>query len=678
MVRVDLDTPVQYVKGVGPKLAKKFNKLGVETILDLLFFLPRDYEDRTQILPIGKLSPNPLAVVKGEIIAVEPQMNKGRFSVMKVILSDRTGEISAVWFNQPYLQKLFRRGMKLIVTGKIELSAFHGTLQLIVREFEIDTGEAQKFVPRYPLTQGLYWKKVRTIIQGALDSYLDLVKDVLPKVIIKKHDLIPLKDAIHKMHLPDNLSDVEPARRRLAFEDFFVFQLGMGLNRQKVKVEQGIVFQLDQEKIASFLATLPFKLTAAQDKVWGEISADMQSDRPMSRLLQGDVGSGKTIVATIAALAAIQNGYQVAIMAPTEILASQHFEKVAQFLKGQKIKIKLLTGTTQRKKKTEDVGSYDLVIGTHALIEEKIKFNKLGFVIIDEQHRFGVLQRNKLRSKGVNPDVLFMTATPIPRSLAFTLYGDLDRSVIDEMPPGRTPVKTSYVPAKKRKSSYEFMRKEINEGRQIFIVCPLVEESEKLDLKAAMDEAATLQKKVFPELKVGLLHGRLKGDEKAEIMKQFKAKKIHVLVSTTVIEVGIDIPNATVMVVEHAERFGLSQLHQLRGRIGRGADQSYCFLFGTPKTDDAKERIKAMVSSTDGFYIAEVDLKLRGPGDFWGVRQAGLPEFRVGDIVRDEELLREARKAAFALLENDPELIEAKHQALKAAIMYKYKKFLGY
>lgn len=668
-----LDTPIQYIKGVGPKVAKLFSKLGVLTAEDLLYFLPRDYEDRTQIKAISQLVPSPLETIKAKVADVKVVRNK----VLKLRLADQTGSIEAVWFNQQYLLKLFRLGMELIVSGRVEINQYEGNLQLLVRSFEIDTGDNPAIVPVYPLTEGLYPKKIRAISEKVVGEYLNLVYDILPEEIKRKYKLAGLRESLRYLHFPEDLKNTEKYRRRLVFEDFFFFQLGLGLRRNIVKKENGIAF-----KVETAMPGLPFELTGAQKRVLEDIKSDMQKPMPMNRLIQGDVGSGKTIVAAIAAHIAISNGYQVALMAPTEILANQHYLKIEKYLKDYKVK--LVTGTTQKKEKLSELHGADLIVGTHALIEGKISFRKLGLVIIDEQHRFGVLQRAELSQKarlpasrseparqGNNPDILFLTATPIPRSLALTLYGDLDRSVIDELPPGRTPVKTHFVSDKKRKSSYEFIRKEIQNGRQVFVVCPLVLESEKIDLKAATDEADNLQKFIFPEFKVGLLHGRMKGEEKDLIMQAFKNKKIDILVSTTVIEVGIDIPNATVMVIEHAERFGLSQLHQLRGRIGRGSEQSYCFLFSDAKTQDAKTRIKAMLDSNDGFYIAEVDLKLRGPGDFAGVRQSGLPNFRIADIVRDEAILREAREAAFLVeLGQNPEL--------KQEMLRRYGKFLGY
>ena len=639
-----LQTPVQYVKGVGPKLAKVLSRLGVVTVEDLLYLIPRDYEDRREIKPIVKIRPSEFEVVKGEIVDIDHQQTRNRFSILKVYLSDRTATIQAVWFNQPYLERTFRRGMKLIVSGRVEFSTYDGLLQLSVRDYEIDTGENLKIVPIYPLTEGLYPKKMRSVMITALDNYLKYIEDV------------KIRKAVHSLHLPDDLKEIEPARYKLAFHELYLFQLGILLRRWKVKEElKGIAFPIEHDQVERFIASLPFKLTAAQERVRQEIFSDLASERPMNRLLQGDVGSGKTVIAALAAFVAIRAGYQAVILAPTEILAQQHFEKVGSFLKTEGIKTRLLTSATGRKEKIKDLLEDDLIVGTHALLEEKVKFRRLGLVIIDEQHRFGVEQRSELIKKGIAPDTLVMTATPIPRSLALTLYGDLDRSIIDELPPGRIPIKTYFVPKNKREDAYEFLRLKIKERRQIFIICPLVEESEDLDLKAAKDEAKRLQEEVFTEFKVGLMHGRLKSDEKEQIMQAFKEGKIDILVSTTVIEVGIDIPNATVMVIEHAERFGLAQLHQLRGRIGRGGEQSYCFLIGDPKSPEAKARMKVMIHTNDGFKIAEEDLRLRGPGEIMGLRQSGLPNFRVADIIRDEKIMLEARQAAADFLAKDPE-----------------------
>jgi ATP-dependent DNA helicase RecG len=645
MSNPQLDTPVQFLKGVGPKLAQILAKVGVGTVEDLLYFLPRAYEDRRNIRPIVKIRPNELEVVKGEIIRIESPQTRSRFSILKVYLNDQTATIQAVWFNQPYLVRLFRKGMRLIVSGKVEYSQYDGLLQLIVRDYEIDTGENLLIVPKYPLTSGLYPKKLRALIAAALAACLSLVKDRKSQAALKT------------LHQPTELTEIEPARNYLAYEELFLFQLGLLLNRQQYKEElQGKVWAVADADLADWQTHLPFQYTAAQIRVMEEVIADLRSGRPMNRLLQGDVGSGKTVIAAEAAYLAVKNGLQAVILAPTEILANQHYKKLSALLKPFNCRVDLLTSATSSEKKRADLSRQDVIVGTHALLEENVKLRELGLVVIDEQHRFGVHQRAALSKKGVAPHTLVMTATPIPRSLALTLYGDLDRSIIDELPPGRTPIKTYYVPESKRSGANDFIRLKINEGRQVFVVCPLVEESSELDLKAATEEAERLQTEVFPEFKVGLIHGKMASDEKAKVMKKFLNHKLQLLVSTTVIEVGIDVPNATVMVIEHAERFGLAQLHQLRGRVGRGSQESYCFLIGNPKTEVAKARIKVMLETNDGFKIAEEDLRLRGPGELLGSRQSGLPNFRVADIIRDEKILQAARAAAQDLIRKEPKI----------------------
>jgi len=679
-----LSSPAQYVKGVGPKIAKLLSKLGVKTIEDIIYFFPRDYEDRRDIIPINRVNPGDVVLIRGTVTKVIVKKTRRRFSIIKAAVGDKTGVLYAVWFNQPFMQNILKKGMRILLSGKADFNSYTAEMEIAVRDYEI-LGEGEEgstgIFPKYPLTEGLFQKKVRSIAGKVLADYLPYVKEFYDKEFRQKLSLMHLRDAIGILHFPDSLEQIKKAHNRLAFDDFFVFQLGLQL-RRKVFIEdqKGRSFESGGKLLNGFMTSLPFELTKAQKRVFEEIKDDMKSEKPMSRLIQGDVGSGKTIVATLAMVTAVENGAQAAIMAPTEILAQQHFSKISSMLKPLGINVSLLISSVKgkdRKKIIEGLsdGSINIAIGTHALIEENVKLKDLGLVVIDEQHRFGVLQRAALNQKGNKPDVLVMTATPIPRSLALILYGDLDRSVIDELPPGRIPPKTSYLEGSKSKKAYEFIRSEVGKGRQAFVVCPLIEESEKMQLKAAKVEFENL-KKVFPEFKLELIHGRMKGQEKDKIMKKFKDKKAHILVSTTVIEVGIDIPNATVMLIEHAERFGLSQLHQLRGRIGRGADQSYCILLANPKSPESKARISAMLKSSDGFYIAEEDLKLRGPGEFYGTRQSGLPAFRIADIIIDAEILRLARKHAEEVISVDPKLEEDKHIPLRKELMRRYGKFL--
>ena len=577
----------------------------------------------------------------------------------------------------------FRRGQRVVLYGKPV--RYRGSLQLNHPEFEIveDDGEEQlhtgRLVPVYPLTDGLGQRTLRSLIHRVVEEFADAVADSLPPALRRRLGLLPLTEALKGIHFPENPAQADAARRRLAFDDLFILQLGLALRRRRDATAPGIRMGPPGPLVARLRALLPYRLTRAQERVWDEIQKDLGKGRPMNRLLQGDVGSGKTVVALLTVLTAVEAGYQAALMAPTEILAEQHSLTLGPLLTPLGVRSGLLTAGLKATERAAllgriRTGEVDVVMGTHALIEEAVEFSRLGLAVIDEQHRFGVLQRAKLRGKGVNPHVLVMTATPIPRTLALTWYGDLDLSVIDEMPPGRQPVVTASRTEAKRPQIYDFLRTELQAGRQIYVVCPLVEESEAKDLRAATELAERLRTDVFPDVRVGLLHGRLRLDEKEAVMRAFKAGEIRILVSTTVIEVGIDVPNASVMLVEHAERFGLAQLHQLRGRIGRGPWKSYCILMaGRSLTPEAERRLEALCESQDGFFIAEVDLSLRGPGEFFGTRQSGLPEFRFANLLRDGRLLEQARREAMALVAADPRLARPEHRLLREGLLARWQ-----
>ncbi len=570
----------------------------------------------------------------------------------------------------------FEQGMRLRCTGKVR--EYRG-LQFVAPELDKADGEEgmMGILPRYPLTEGISQRMLRRIVKGALERYAPHVPEILDVDLLRRRKMPPRSSALHAIHFPESIDEAKQAKRRLAYEEFFLLELGMAMRKRGIKdPEKGYAFRITSEIDRRIRKRIPFKLTAAQERVIAEVREDMTSPTPMNRMLQGDVGSGKTAVALYALLAAIADKFQAAIMAPTEILAEQHYLTFRRYLAGSKVRMALLAGGRgSRRKNLEMVrkGEVDLVIGTHALIEKDVQFKRLGLVVVDEQHKFGVIQRRNLRQKGRHPDVLVMTATPIPRTLTLTVFGDLDFSVLDEMPPRRGGVKTRWATNDKLEQAYEFIREKLQEGQQAFMIYPLVEESDKLDLKNATERAEFFQRKVFPDFKVGLLHGRMSADVKDEVMADFRSRKYNVLVATVVVEVGIDIPNATVMLVEHADRFGLAQLHQLRGRIGRGEKTSYFLPFADPRSDEARKRLEVIASTSDGFRIAEEDLRLRGPGEFFGTRQHGLPELRVGDIVADYPLLRMARKDAFELVAADPELRDPKHVNLREALMRKFK-----
>jgi ATP-dependent DNA helicase RecG len=693
-VRNRLQTPVQYVKGIGPKLARLFEKKGILTVEDALYFLPRCYEDRSHLKKISELKSGRKETGLGEILLSGVAFyQKGRKRVFEAVVGDGNGTITLKWFhgNERYLRERFKKGRQLIFSGEVrwyntQREIYHPDVEIVDGDVEKDYLNFKRIVPIYSETEGLYQRTLRRLMKTILDGYADELSSPIPKEIVERQDLIDFSEAFRRVHFPAEGEPVETldlqrsdAHRRIIFDEFFFLELGMALKKRGVALETGISFKTDGVLVQKLLDLLSFKLTRAQERVWAEIKRDLEKQHPMNRLIQGDVGSGKTVVAFLTCLYVVECGYQAAIMAPTEVLAEQHFLNLRRWAEPLGVKVALLTSSVKGSEKEELYqrirnGDIQLVIGTHAVIQEAVGFHRLGLAVIDEQHKFGVVQRGLLKKKGGNPDVLVMTATPIPRTLAMTVYGDLDVSLVDEMPPGRVRVETKVFPEPARARVYRIVGEEVKRGRQAFIVYPLVEESEKLDLRDATRMAGHLQKDVFPELRIGLLHGRMKSDEKEAIMMEVKEGRIQILVATTVIEVGIDIPNASVMVVEHAERFGLSQLHQLRGRIGRGRYPSKCILLAQYRSsEEARVRLRAMERTTDGFEIAEEDLALRGPGEFLGIRQSGLPDFRVAHLLRDTPILIEARKEAFRLAQEDPELGLPSHAGLKDILISRWK-----
>jgi ATP-dependent DNA helicase RecG len=681
---MDILSPIQYIKGVGPRRAALLAKLGIETVRDALFYLPSRYEDRSSINKIVQLSVGEVRTVTGKVIKAEvapASPRKPRLKIFSVVISDGSGALTAKWFNQAYLGKLFKPSQRVIFYGPVKANYWGSGFEMVNPEFEIideedddsDHINTGRIVPVYGLTEGLSQRQLRSVINATLINSLSAISDPMPESIIITLGFPGLKESVEAVHFPPpqtSLQDLNegksPFHQRLAFDELFTLQLGLAALKNRETAEKGISFVPTGKLTGGLLEGLPFKLTGAQQRVVGDIMSDMKSSAPMNRLIQGDVGCGKTIVALIAMLIAVESGYQATLMAPTEILAEQHYLNIHGMAEKLGVKINLLTGS----KKEKDYGGIasgdaDVVIGTHALIQEGVFFKKLGLIVIDEQHRFGVMQRAQLRKKGINPDTLIMTATPIPRTLALTLYGDLDYSLIDELPPNRTPVSTRVIRELQKNMVYEMIDKEAKAGRQVYIVYPLIEESDKSNLRAAITGMEGLQKK-FPALKVGLIHGKMQAQEREKIMREFKEGSIQLLVSTTVIEVGVDVPNATLMVIIHAERFGLSQLHQLRGRVGRGAGKSHCILLNYGGSIDAMKRLDVMARTNDGFIIAEKDLEIRGPGEFFGTRQSGLPDLRVANLLRDYRLLEAARKEAFSLIAQDPVLV--KHPLLRSAL----------
>ena len=685
----DLSSPVQYIKGVGPRRARLLDRLGIKTVRDALFYLPYRYEDRSSIKKIAHLRPEEINTVTGKVLKADviiPNPRRPKLKIFELAVSDGSGLLRAKWFNQTYLKKIFKPGQEVVLYGSVKYNYWGTGFEIINPEYEIldDTDDESnpsafslqpsascihtgRIVPIYRSTEGLSQKQLRNIMYSVLNSSVSAISDPMPSEIIKEYNLPDLQESISNVHFPSPTSSptfsitdlnrgTSPFHQRLAFDELFTLQLGLAAIKKGEVLEKGIVFSPDGRLINGLLNKLPFKLTDAQERVFKNILKDMQSSAPMNRLLQGDVGSGKTIVALMSMLAAVECGYQSALMAPTEILAEQHYINIHRLVEDLGLNTHLLTGS-KKEKEVEVIasGDADIVIGTHALIQEGVSFKKLGLIVIDEQHRFGVMQRAILRKKGINPDTLIMTATPIPRTLALTLYGDLDYSIIDELPPNRSPIITKLFFEKNKNRIYSLIEEETKKGRQAYVVYPVIEESEKTDLKSAITGAEGLQK-IFPHLKVNLIHGRMKPVEREEVMREFKNGNVHILVSTTVIEVGVDVPNATLMVIIHAERFGLAQLHQLRGRVGRGSNQSYCILLSYGGSEDARKRLDVMVKTTDGFRIAEEDLNIRGPGEFFGTRQSGMPDLKVANLLRDAKILEMARKEAFSLIERDSAL----------------------
>ncbi len=666
-----------YVKGVGPARAEILEGKGLRTVEDLLFYPPFRYEDRSNIKALKSLTPGEMATALCQVHTVRASRFQARnLGLFEVAFTDRAGgKLTGKWFHGGYLANVLVPGMNVALFGKVEFDTYSRGLSMMHPEFEVipEAGDDEpdaaihtgRLVPVYEAAGKITTRVFRTLTHRILES-LAPVPDPLPAATRERLKLMDYWEAVRAVHFPPADSDVRalnafrsPGHWRLIFEEFFWLEVGLALKRAKARQAVGIQFELNDRIREQIKAMLPFKPTGAQKRVLKEIAGDMASPQPMSRLLQGDVGSGKTLVAAEAAIIAIENGYQTALIAPTEILATQHYFTIKKLFDKIGYVTVLLVGSQtagEKKaiKKLVQAGLTPMVIGTHALLEEDVEFARLGLVLIDEQHRFGVMQRRRLQEKGATPDVLVMTATPIPRTLALTIYGDLDTSVIDEMPPGRKPITTRHVTEERLEQVYTFLRQQVNEGRQIYVVCPLIEESETQQMRAAEKIYADLSEHIFPDLAVGLLHGRLKSAEKEEVMGRFQRGEIHILVATTVIEVGVDIPNATVMLIEQAERFGLAQLHQLRGRVGRGAHQSYCILSTGKLTEAGQERIGAMVDSCDGFFLAEMDLKLRGPGEFFGTKQSGLPALRIANILRDREILEIARSEAWALVEKPP------------------------
>ncbi len=686
------DISIQYIKGVGPVKKKLFQNLGIENVEDLLYFFPRRYEERTHLTPLSDLKVGEYQTVTGKV-AVRGSRRSWftKKHVYETVIDDGKGKLFCVWFNQPYLDQYLKVGKQVVLYGKVEI--YKDRLQMVAPEYEmIDDDQSQdqnlnigRIVPIYPLTKGVTQRYLRKVIRSCLNRYRDYSVDILPVRLRNKYRLSNIKNSLENMHFPKDYSQQESAHRRISFEEFFLFQISVILRRMSIVTKEGIQHKVEPDLIKQFSQSFPFPLTQSQIKVIQEIATDMQKPSPMLRLLQGDVGSGKTLVALFGCIVAYQNGRQSALMAPTEILARQHYISIQEMIAAgpfSSMRIALLMGSLLPREKEKifaelTSGSADLVIGTHALISETVNFANLSYVVIDEQHKFGVKQRALLSTKGPNPDVLVMTATPIPRTLSMTLYGDMDISSIQELPPGRGKVETRFYPNDQAEPVYQIVRDKVKQGGKAYIIYPMVEESEKLDLKAAEGMYRHFTKQEFKDFSLGLVHGQMNRKEAEIIMEKFKNGEIKILVATTVLELGIDIPDANVMVVEHAERFGLAQLHQLRGRIGRGDEDAVCLLLGDPATEEAKARLEAIVSLNDGFRIAEQDLLIRGPGHYFGRYQHGFSELKFANPMTQLDILKLAREEAKELTQKDPHLHEPQNCMIKEVIQKRYPHYLS-
>lgn len=674
-----INESIQYVKGIGPKKAEKLNKLGIYTIKDLLYYFPRQFEDRSIIKKIAQLEDEEKVTVKALITNIESYTPKKGMTITRIDVKDDTGFAKLTFFNREYIKNTFRVGDSILAFGKVKKNGRFVELNSCELEYlSASPKNIGKLVPVYPLSYGVTNKDIMNTVRMVFENKDIKIPEYMPEYLLKKYRLCGIEYAIKNIHFPKDKESLKIALYRLIFEELLVLQLGLFMYKGGSSDEKGILFKRNQ-RLDEVLKSLPFSLTRAQNRALNEIIDDMCSEKVMNRLVQGDVGSGKTVVALLALAECVFNGYQGALMAPTEILAQQHYESFTETFEDIGINVELLTGSVTKKQKEGILqrakdGEIDILIGTHALIEDNVEFKNIGLVITDEQHRFGVRQRGKLSSKGESPDILVMTATPIPRTLALILYGDLDISIIDELPPGRQPIETIAVEKKKRDKVYNsLVRREVDKGRQVYIVCPLVEESETLDITSATETAEEIKRDFFPDLRVGLLHGKMKPSEKDTIMTAFKNHELDILVSTTVIEVGVNVPNSTLMIIENAERFGLAQLHQLRGRVGRGKHQSYCVLIYGSNSEVCRKRMSIMEETNDGFKISEKDLEIRGPGEFFGTMQHGVPELKVANLFKHMKILKTVQQEARIIIGEDPTLDFKEYRGLKREIESKFK-----